>query len=123
MPPCAPRSEQFSRAWNRRRIKEGRVRKDCDDRASKGKDISPFHNQGEIVIGRLFCRPGQAKIKDHRLTAVAREDTLSSKVELCMTLGMCVCAILGGARTRLWRQVPRILNKPREDSAIMFGWL
>lgn len=90
MPPCAPRSEQFSRAWNKRRIKEGRVPKDCEDRASKGKDISPFHNLGEIVTGRLICRPRQAKMKDHRLTAVAREDTLSSKVVSCMTLGMCV---------------------------------
>lgn len=37
--------------------------KDCEDRASKGKDISPFHNLDGIVTGRLLCRPGQAKIR------------------------------------------------------------
>lgn len=53
--------------------------RDCEDRASKGKDISPFHNLDEVVTGRLLCRPGQAKTKT---TAVARIDTLNNKVEL-----------------------------------------
>ena len=43
-------------------------------------------------------------MKTTKLTAVSRENTLSSKVESCMTLGMFECVILGilgGARTRL----------------------
>jgi hypothetical protein len=62
------RGEQFSRARNRRRIKVGPgVPKDGEDRASKGKDVSPisqsFRNLDEIVTGRLFVSLGQEKMK------------------------------------------------------------